>query len=288
MSRKGIILAGGKGTRLAPLTNAIPKCLLPVFNKPMIYYSISTLMSAGIRDILIITTPEDSKTFKKLLGDGSDWGINFSFEIQPKPEGIAQALIIADKFIADNPSCLILGDNIFHGDGLEDKLSCASMSSDNTLFSYKVDDPERFGLCEIDMEKKVISLEEKPLKPKSDLAVTGLYFYDSEASKIAKTLKPSKRGELEITDLNIEYMKLSKLYSETLTTGFMWIDAGTNKSFLEASNFVYNAEKDNRVMIGCPEEIAFKKGFISAEKLVELSQKLSKSDYGKYLIGLLN
>ena len=287
MTRRGIILAGGKGTRLAPLTLATTKCLLPIYDKPMIYYSISTLMLAGIENILIISTPEDSKAFQNLLGDGSNWGINLSFEIQPKPEGIAQALIIGETFVDGNPSCLILGDNLFYGDGLEEKLSSASQSENNNLFSYKVHDPERFGICEIDMNKKVISLEEKPLKPKSDLAVTGLYFYDQDASEIAKSIQPSDRGELEITDVNIEYMKLNKLFSETLDQDFMWIDAGTNKSFLDASNFVFTTEKEQGIKVACPEEIAFRKGLISIEKLEELSHKISKSDYGKYLINLL-
>ncbi len=288
MNRKGIILAGGRGTRLAPLTRATTKCLLPIYDKPMIYYSISTLMLAGIKNILIITTPEDSDSFKNLLGDGSDWGINILFAIQPKPEGIAQALIIAEDFIDGNPSCLILGDNIFYGGGLEERLIYASMSKNNSLFSFKVDDPERFGICEIDANKKVISLEEKPLKPKSDLAVTGLYFYDNDASEIAKTIQPSDRGELEITDLNIEYMKSDKLFSETLSKDFMWMDAGTNKSFLDASNFVYMTEKNQGIKIACPEEVAYSKGLISKEKLDELSQKMSNSDYGKYLQRLLD
>ena len=288
MNRKGIILAGGRGTRLAPLTRATTKCLLPIYDKPMIYYSISTLMLAGIKNILIITTPEDSDSFKNLLGDGSDWGINILFAIQPKPEGIAQALIIAEDFIDGNPSCLILGDNIFYGGGLEERLIYASMSKNNSLFSFKVDDPERFGICEIDANKKVISLEENPLKPKSDLAVTGLYFYDNDASEIAKTIQPSDRGELEITDLNIEYMKSDKLFSETLSKDFMWMDAGTNKSFLDASNFVYMTEKNQGIKIACPEEVAYSKGLISKEKLDELSQKMSNSDYGKYLQRLLD
>ena len=288
MNRKGIILAGGRGTRLAPLTRATTKCLLPIYDKPMIYYSISTLMLAGIKNILIITTPEDSDSFKNLLGDGSDWGINILFAIQPKPEGIAQALIIAEDFIDGNPSCLILGDNIFYGGGLEERLIYASMSKNNSLFSFKVDDPERFGICEIDANKKVISLEEKPLKPKSDLAVTGLYFYDNDASEIAKTIQPSDRGELEITDLNIEYMKSKKLYSETLDESFVWMDAGTNKSFLDAANTVFDIEKNKGTKVSCPEEIAYKKGFITSEQLNELSQELIKSNYGKYLKGLID
>ena len=288
MNRKGIILAGGSGTRLYPLTLATTKCMLPVYDKPMIYHSISTLMLSGIKDILIISTPEDKDNFHRLLGDGSQWGMNFSFEIQPKPEGIAQALTIGEKFVNDNPCALMLGDNIFYGSGFTEKLMNANTSNNNTLFSYEVPDPERFGVCILDDERKVISLEEKPKNPSSNLAVTGLYFYDANASYIAKGIKPSGRGELEITDVNIEYMKLGNLYSEILGRGFTWMDAGTNQSFMDASNFVYSIEKRNRKKIACPEEIAFKKGFISAEELESLGEKLKKSDYGKYLLDLLN
>jgi glucose-1-phosphate thymidylyltransferase len=288
MNRKGIILAGGSGTRLYPLTLATTKCMLPVYDKPMIYHSISTLMLSGIKDILIISTPEDKDIFHRLLGDGSQWGMNFSFEIQPKPEGIAQALTIGEKFVNDNPCALMLADNIFYGSGFTEKLTNANTSNNNTLFSYEVPDPERFGVCILDDERKVISLEEKPKNPSSNLAVTGLYFYDANASYIAKGIKPSGRGELEITDVNIAYMKLGNLYSEILGRGFTWMDAGTNQSFIDASNFVYSIEKRNRKKIACPEEIAFKKGFISAEELESLGEKLKKSDYGKYLLDLLN
>jgi len=288
MNRKGIILAGGSGTRLYPLTLATTKCMLPVYDKPMIYHSISTLMLSGIKDILIISTPEDKDNFHRLLGDGSQWGMNFSFEIQPKPEGIAQALTIGEKFLNDNPCALMLADNIFYGSGFTEKLTNANTSNNNTLFSYEVPDPERFGVCILDDERKVISLEEKPKNPSSNLAVTGLYFYDANASYIAKGIKPSGRGELEITDVNIEYMKLGNLYSEILGRGFTWMDAGTNQSFMDASNFVYSIEKRNRKKIACPEEIAFKKGFISDEELECLGEKLKKSDYGKYLLDLLN
>jgi glucose-1-phosphate thymidylyltransferase len=288
MNRKGIILAGGSGTRLYPLTLAITKCMLPVYDKPMIYHSISTLMLSGIKDILIISTPEDRDIFHRLLGDGSQWGMNFSFEIQPKPEGIAQALIIGEKFLNDNPCTLMLADNIFYGSGFTEKLTNANTSNNNTLFSYEVPDPERFGVCILDDERKVKSLEEKPKNPSSNLAVTGLYFYDANASYIAKGIKPSGRGELEITDVNIEYMKLGNLYSEILGRGFTWMDAGTNQSFMDASNFVYSIEKRIGQKIACPEEIAFKKGFISAEELESLGEKLKKSDYGKYLLDLLN
>ncbi len=288
MNRKGIILAGGSGTRLYPLTLATTKCMLPVYDKPMIYHSISTLMLSGIKDILIISTPEDKDIFHRLLGDGSQWGMNFSFEIQPKPEGIAQALTIGEKFLNNGPCALMLADNIFYGSGFTEKLTNANTSNNNTLFSYEVPDPERFGVCILDDERKVISLEEKPKNPSSNLAVTGLYFYDANASYIAKGIKPSGRGELEITDVNIEYMKLGNLYSEILGRGFTWMDAGTNQSFMDASNFVYSIEKRNRKKIACPEEIAFKKGFISAEELECLGEKLKKSDYGKYLLDLLN
>jgi glucose-1-phosphate thymidylyltransferase len=288
MNRKGIILAGGSGTRLYPLTLATTKCMLPVYDKPMIYYSISTLMLSGIKDILIISTPEDSDMLHRLLDDGSQWGINFSFEIQPKPEGIAQALTIGEKFLNNDPCALMLADNIFYGSGFSEKLINANLSDSNTLFSYEVPDPERFGVCALDSKRKVISLEEKPRNPSSNLAVTGLYFYDSNASDIAKSIKPSNRGELEITDVNIEYMKSGNLFSEILGRGFTWMDAGTNQSFMDASNFVYAIEKRNGQKIACPEEIAFNKGFISAEELESLGEKLKKSDYGKYILSLLN
>ena len=245
-------------------------------------------MLADITEILIITTPSDLTAFKNLLGDGSEWGISLSYEIQPKPEGIAQALIIGEKHINKNPSALMLADNIFYGSGFSEKLLNATNSRNNTLFSYTVSDPERFGVCELDKDRKVISLEEKPKIPKSNLAVTGLYFYDENVSEIAKNIKPSKRGELEITDVNIEYMNQSNLYSEILGRGFAWIDAGTNQSYLDASNFVYTIEKRQGLKISCPEEIAFKKGWISSEKVFELSQKFIKSDYGKYLMNLIN
>ena len=245
-------------------------------------------MLSGIKDILIISTPEDIDIFHRLLDDGSQWGINFSFEIQPKPEGIAQALTIGEKFLNNNPCALMLADNIFYGSGFSEKLINANLSNTNTLFSYEVPDPERFGVCSLDSKRKVISLEEKPKNPSSNIAVTGLYFYDSNSSYIAKTIKPSDRGELEITDVNIEYMKSGNLYSEILGRGFTWMDAGTNQSYMDASNFVYAIEKRNGQKIACPEEIAFNKGFISSEELECLGQKLKKSDYGKYLLSLLN
>ncbi len=283
MDRKGIILAGGKGTRLYPLTKSTSKCILPVYDKPMIYYSLATLMMSGIRDILVISTPEDIKNYSNLIGDGKNFGINVSYEIQPSPDGIAQALIIAENFLTNHPSALMLADNIFYGDGLESMLVESSMRDSSTVFSYEVHDPERFGICEIDSKNRVISIEEKPAEPKSNLAVTGLYFYDSDAPQIAKNLEPSDRGELEITDVNIEYMKSNNLYSEVLNDSYMWIDAGTQESFLMASNYVKSVEDKTGIKILCPEEIAFKKGFISSDDLSKIADEYSNSEYGKYL-----
>ena len=283
MDRKGIILAGGKGTRLYPLTKSTSKCILPVYDKPMIYYSLATLLMSGIRDILVTSTPEDVKNYSNLIGDGKNFGINVSYDIQPTPDGIAQALIIAEDFLTNQPSALMLADNIFYGDGLASKLVESSMRDSSTVFSYEVHDPERFGICEIDGNNRVISLEEKPAKPKSNLAVTGLYFYDSDAPQIAKNIEPSDRGELEITDVNIEYMKSNNLYSEVLNDSYMWIDAGTQESFLLASNYVKSVEDETGKKILCPEEIAFKKGFISSEDLAKIAEEYSNSEYGKYL-----
>ena len=287
VDRKGIILAGGKGTRLYPLTKSTSKCILPVYDKPMIYYSLATLMMSGIRDILVISTPDDIKNYSNLIGDGKNFGINVSYEIQPSPDGIAQALIIAENFLTNHPSALMLADNIFYGDGLESKLVESSMRDSSTVFSYEVHDPERFGICEIDGNNRVISLEEKPAKPKSNLAVTGLYFYDSDAPQIAKNIEPSDRGELEITDVNIEYMKSNNLYSEVLNDSYMWIDAGTQESFLMASNYVKSVEDKTGKKILCPEEIAFKKGFISSDDLSKTAEEYSNSEYGKYLKKLI-
>ena len=287
VDRKGIILAGGKGTRLYPLTKSTSKCILPVYDKPMIYYSLAILMMSGIRDILVISTPEDIKNYSNLIGDGKNFGINVSYDIQPSPDGIAQALIIAENFLANHPSALMLADNIFYGDGLETKLVESSMRDSSTVFSYEVHDPERFGICEIDGNNRVISLEEKPAKPKSNLAVTGLYFYDSDAPQIAKNIEPSDRGELEITDVNIEYMKLNNLYSEVLNDSYMWIDAGTQESFLLASNYVKSVEDKTGKKILCPEEIAFNKGFISSDDLRRTAEEYSNSEYGKYLKKLI-
>ena len=287
VDRKGIILAGGKGTRLYPLTKSTSKCILPVYDKPMIYYSLATLMMSGIRDILVISTPDDIKNYSNLIGDGKNFGINVSYEIQPSPDGIAQALIIAENFLTNHPSALMLADNIFYGDGLESKLVESSMRDSSTVFSYEVHDPERFGICEIDGNNRVISLEEKPAKPKSNLAVTGLYFYDSDAPQIAKNIEPSDRGELEITDVNIEYMKSNNLYSEVLNDSYMWIDAGTQESFLMASNYVKSVEDKTGMKILCPEEIAFKKGYISSDDLNKIAEEYSNSEYGKYLKKLI-
>ena len=287
MDRKGIILAGGKGTRLYPLTKSTSKCILPVYDKPMIYYSLATLLMSGIRDILVISTPEDVKNYSNLIGDGKNFGINVSYDIQPTPDGIAQALIIAENFLTNQPSALMLADNIFYGDGLESKLVESSMRDSSTVFSYEVHDPERFGICEIDGNNRVISLEEKPAKPKSNLAVTGLYFYDSDAPQIAKNIEPSDRGELEITDVNIEYMKSNNLYSEVLDDSYTWIDAGTQESFLMASNYVKSVEDKTGTKILCPEEIAFKKGFISSDDLSKIAEEYSNSEYGKYLKKLI-
>ena len=286
MTRKGIILAGGKGTRLYPLTLGVTKCLLPIYDKPLIYYSISALMLSNIKDILIITTPEDSMIYTRLLGDGREWGINISYNIQPKPEGIAQALVIGEKFIDNKSSALILADNIFHGKGLSEKLSEISKNNKNTVISYAVDDPSRFGVCETNENKMVISLEEKPIEPKSNQAVTGLYFYDNEVSEIAKTITPSKRGELEITDVNIEYMLAKKLYSEPLEKGYTWIDAGTIDSLIDACIFIRNIEKRDGNKVACPEEISYSKGWISSEMLDKLAEKYN-NDYGKYLKKLI-
>ena len=287
VDRKGIILAGGKGTRLYPLTKSTSKCILPVYDKPMIYYSLAILMMSGIRDILVISTPDDIKNYSNLIGDGKNFGINVSYDIQPSPDGIAQALIIAENFLTNQPSALILADNIFYGDGLESKLVESSMRDSSTVFSYEVHDPERFGICEIDGNNRVISLEEKPAKPKSNLAVTGLYFYDSDAPQIAKNIEPSDRGELEITDVNIEYMKSNNLYSEVLNDSYMWIDAGTQESFLMASNYVKSVEDKTGIKILCPEEIAFNKGFISSDDLSKTAEEYSNSEYGKYLKKLI-
>ncbi len=287
MNRKGIILAGGKGTRLYPTTKALPKCLLPIYDKPMIYHSVSTLMLSGIRDILVITTPSDKDRVQELLGDGKKWGINLEYEIQEKPRGIADALIIGEKFLNDSPCALMLGDNIFYGPNLEEKLKRACLSKQNTIFTCKVPDPERFGICELDDNHKVISIEEKPSKPKSNLCVTGLYFYDELASNIAVNLSPSERGELEITDVNKIYMNKDSLYAEIFDKDFTWIDAGTVESFLQASLFAKSIETEKAVKISCPEEIAYKNKWIDKESVRSIANDMNSSPYGKYLLKII-
>ena len=289
MKRKGIILAGGTGSRLHPATLAISKQLLPVFDKPMIYYPLSTLMLAGISDILIISTPQDTPRFEQLMGDGARWGLNLSYAVQPSPDGLAQAFLIGERFLDGSPSALVLGDNIFYGHDFNDLLSNAAARSDGaSVFAYHVHDPERSGVVEFDSTGKAISLEEKPLEPRSNYAVTGLYFYDAMVSDIARELKPSPRGELEITDLNRVYLEMGKLNVEIMGRGYAWLDTGTHESLLDASHFIATLEKRQGLKVACPEEIAFRKGWISAAKLEELAQPLKKNGYGQYLLRILN
>jgi len=285
---KGIILAGGSGTRLYPITHSVSKQLLPVYDKPMVYYPLSTLMLAGIRDILLISTPEDIPRFEQLLSDGSKWGINIKYAVQPSPDGLAQAFVIGEEFIGCDPCALILGDNIFFGHDFGRKLRrAAAMGSGGTILAYPVTDPERYGVVEFDQNGRVLSLEEKPTKPKSRYAVTGLYFYDNKVVDVAKSLIPSPRGELEITDVNKKYLEAGKLTVEVLGRGMAWLDTGTHNSLLDAANFIETIEKRQGLKVACPEEIAYRMGYISAGELEQLAAPLKKNGYGEYLLRLL-
>ena len=284
---KGIILAGGSGTRLWPITQAISKQLMPIYDKPMIYYPLTTLMQAGIRNILIITTPDDQAGFQRLLGDGSQWGINLEYAVQPKPEGLAQAFIIGEEFIGNDKVALVLGDNIFHGERLDESLQECTNPDGGTVFAYKVSDPERYGVVEFDEQNQAISIEEKPAEPKSNFAVVGLYFYDNDVVEIAKNVEPSDRGELEITSINAEYLRRGKLQVQTLDNGDVWLDTGTIDSLTDASDFVRVIQKRTGRIIGSPEKTAFKNGWISREQLDTLAEPLKKSGYSNYFTRLL-
>lgn len=284
---KGIILAGGSGTRLYPITKGISKQLMPIYDKPMIYYPLSTLMQAGIRDILIITTPHDQDQFQRLLGDGSDWGINLRYAVQPSPDGLAQAFIIGEEFIGNDKVALILGDNIFYGHEFDSSLKACTDPDGGVIFAYQVSDPERYGVVEFDQNMKAVSVEEKPVKPKSNYAVVGLYFYDNSVVEIAKSIKPSDRGELEITSINEVYLRQGRLKVETMDRGSAWLDTGTFESMNDASEYIKVIEKRTGLKIGCPEEIAYRETFISADQLRMIAEPLVKSGYGKYLLELV-
>jgi glucose-1-phosphate thymidylyltransferase len=286
-ARKGIVLAGGSGTRLYPITQCISKQLLPVYDKPMVYYPLSTLMLAGIREVLVINTPHEQPLFQRLLGDGSQWGMKIDYAVQPSPDGLAQALLIARDWLAGAPSCLVLGDNIFHGSGLGSLLQRADARSDATVFGYWVRDPERYGVAEFDADGRVVGLEEKPSQPRSNYAVTGLYFYDGQAPELAAALKPSARGELEITDLNRCYLEQGRLHLEKLGRGYAWLDTGTHESLMQASNFIETIEARQGLRVCCPEEIAYFNRWIDAAQLRALAAPLAKSGYGQYLLSLL-